>query len=128
MFSSAKNHRRRSRNRKTDWQFDSLEPKNLLAGISFDAAAGIATVNGSNSADAVHVLQTSAEISVTYHGVDTQTFSTSELNEVVFFGLGGNDWFKNDTSINVRAFGQDGDDILIGGSNDDILVAGRGND
>jgi len=50
------------------------------------------------------------------------------VTEVVFNGGAGNDSFTDNTSINCVAYGNAGDDTLIGGSGNDMLYGGPGND
>ena len=110
-------------------RFDSLEPRCLLAGISFDPATGVVTVEGSANADYVQVFQESAtEIDVRFAGVDSQTFSSSDVTEVVFFARAGDDWFKNHTDVSTRVFGHEGKDFFLGGSGEDKFYGGDGAD
>ena len=61
-------------------------------------------------------------------GFDTETFPTAEVKSVLFVGTEGNDRFENTTSIPSFAFGNEGNDILIGGSGEDHLGGGEGDD
>ncbi|MEZ6094806.1 MAG: DUF5666 domain-containing protein, partial [Pirellulaceae bacterium] len=63
-----------------------------------------------------------------YSGMGTQSFSRSSVNEVVFYGGNGDDWFKNNTNVKSRAFGHAGKDTLVGGFNDDRLRGGGDDD
>lgn len=121
--------RRRSQRQPSDLCFDALEPKHLLAGITFDATTGIVTVDGSANADSVQVLQQSTtEISVVYSGVDSQSFSIDSVSEVLFLGRKGDDWFSNETSVDSRAYGHAGRDIFEGGSGADSFFGGPDSD
>ena len=92
--------------------FEKLEPRNLLAGISFDAASGTVFVEGSPSVDAVHITTESTDQIRVRHGGQIEVFESEQVNEIQFRGKGGNDWFRNDTDVPSRAYGQGGDDIL----------------
>jgi Ca2+-binding RTX toxin-like protein len=139
-----------------------LERRDLLAGnILFDQVAGRFTINGDNLLnDEAHVSTVSVlGIDIGVHVELRHRTSTGQLvldatrdellgrvNEIRFFGNGGNDLFTNDTSVRSAAFGQAGRDTLVGGSGrdllnggseadvlrgrggDDILVGGSGND
>jgi len=108
----------RKKQRTAQLGYQACEPRNLLAGIELFADTG-------------QVLQ---------------RFNASEVQSILFVGLRGDDYFENRTSIPSIAFGQVGNDTLIGGSGadrlfgntqddiidggggDDFLVAGIGND
>ena len=120
---------RSRRNSGRNLDFQSLEPKQLLAGISFDSGTGVVTVDGSNAADAVRVeVKSPTQIEVVFNGVGRQSFDKSDVTEVVFMGRSGDDWFRNSTSVPSKAYGHDGEDILIGGFGDDVLRGGNGKD
>ena len=127
-----KRHIRSSRTRQKSrrkFDFQALEPKQLLAGISYDSGTGVVTVDGSNAADAVRVeVKSPTQIEVIFNGIGRQAFDTSSVSEVVFLGRSGDDWFRNDTSTPSKAYGHDGADVLIGGFSDDVLRGGQGND
>ncbi len=128
MFHSKKKRTRRSQKRQTGLKFENLEPKRLLAGISFDSAAGVVTVTGTSGADYVQVFQNASGISVVYHDFESRSFDSGDVNEVVFKAFGGDDWFRNNSSVTSRAYGHGGDDVLIGGSGPDYLFGGVGDD
>jgi Ca2+-binding RTX toxin-like protein len=128
MFQSKKKRIRRSQKKQTGLHFESLESKQLLAGIVFDSATGVVTVNGSANADYVQVFQDASDISVVYHDVESQSFDKSDVKEVVFNAFGGDDWLRNNTSISVRGYGHAGNDTLIGGDGIDRLFGGTGDD
>jgi Ca2+-binding RTX toxin-like protein len=61
----------------------------------------------------------------------TKTFTVAESNRVAsiyFRGYEGNDTFENKTSLRSEAYGDAGNDTLIGGSGSDTLRGGSGND
>ena len=123
------NQLRRRNTEKPGLNFESLESKKLLAGISYDTNTGIVTIDGSSKADYVQIQQSAPqEISVVFSYVETKSFSAASVSEIVFNGRDGNDWFKNDTATSTRAYGQNGDDTLVGGAGVDRLRGGAGVD
>ena len=148
-FTSAHNPRPRAAprtRRATLLDYQQCEPRELLAGIEFFSATGQILIGGTNNADRAIVRQVGDTVTVTQQGFQTQQFEASEVQSILFVGLRGDDYFENRTSISSIAFGQVGNDTLIGGSGadrlfgntqddiirgnggDDFLVAGIGND
>src|SRR5437763_893407 len=84
-------------------------------------------IDGTEHADHVLVTQTGDDVQVQYNGTAVH-FSAALINEIVFHGNGGSDFFANATAIRVLADGGAGNDTLIGGSADDDLDGGDGND
>src|SRR5262245_21431209 len=84
-------------------------------------------IEGSESADHVEVRQNGTEIDVTYNNATFQ-FDASTINQIVFNGHGGKDFFANFTNISAIADGGKGADELMGGSGDDNLSGGDGKD
>jgi Ca2+-binding RTX toxin-like protein len=125
--SRATSFRRRQRG-STGRQYEVFEPRQLLAGIAFDAAAGEVFIGGLATADVSVVSQSGSNLTVSLTGFASQTFNVADVNQVVYVGAGGNDRFTNSTATPSFAYGSDGDDVLIGGTNDDVLVGGRGDD
>lgn len=105
-----------------------LEQRQLLAAVAFNN--GVLSINGTPDADqaTLTLLGSGSTVRVAASGADIQDFPRSQINEVVFIGLGGDDFFNNNTNIPSRAFGQNGDDTLLGGSANDILIGGAGGD
>jgi len=106
--------------------YQSFEPRNLLAGITF--ANGELTIGGSDQDDTAAVSVSGSTLTASLSGFDSQEFSTSEVTQISFIGLDGDDMFTNGSSIPSSAFGLAGDDTLIGGSGIDVLVGGTGAD
>jgi len=104
------------------------EPRRLLAGIDFTAATGEVLIGGTNGVDVASVTQSGSTITVSHQGFGTQTFTASEVESILFVGLGGDDFFENTTAIPSIAFGQNGNDTLIGGSGIDRLFGNGGDD
>ncbi len=103
-----------------------LEPKNLLATVSL--SGGVITISGGTANDNATVSISGGNVSVVQPGLETETFAASSVDSITFIGRAGNDFFENTTSIPSRAFGQAGDDTLIGGSGNDTLAGNVGND
>jgi Ca2+-binding RTX toxin-like protein len=59
---------------------------------------------------------------------DDKDYDLDEVTKIVFQGFGGDDDFWNNTSIPCVAYGDGGDDVLIGGWGDDDLYGGAGQD
>ncbi len=136
----------RKTRRTTQLAYQSCEPRKLLAGIEFLADTGQVLIGGTNDADRSIVWQVDNTVTVTQQGFLTQRFDASTVQSILFVGLRGDDYFENRTSIPSIAFGQVGNDTLIGGSGadrlfgntqddtidggggDDFIVAGIGDD
>ncbi len=113
-----------------------------------DAEAAVTTwlegstlyIQGSMDADAVSVdidarlyvyelnLSSPVQCSDTWlNGLTTSIRSTAavydagEIEEIVFTGRGGNDYFFNGADLPSQLYGQDGIDALIGGAADDVI-------
>lgn len=106
--------------------YDHLEPKNLLAGISLDG--GTLQLFGTDAPENSVVSISGSTLTATLSGFQTETFAASSVTEIVFVGLGGNDSFTNNTSLPSSAYGNDGNDRLNGGSGRDFLGGGAGDD
>jgi hypothetical protein len=119
-----KSRRRRSRKRSSSYQ--TLESRNLLAGIFFES--GEIIFGGSEGNDTAGVSISGSTITASLTGFPNRTFSSSEVSSISFTGLAGDDRFTNGTSLPSFAYGLDGDDTLIGGFGADTLVGGRGSD
>ena len=121
--------------------FDGSGTTNVPVGISF--ANGIVTIKGDFTHDTGTVSLVNRKLHVTIHRwamTDTEKgpaplvyqneakdFDWASVQKVVFYGLGGNDSFTNDTSKPSSAWGGFGDDKLTGGSGHDELH-GNGDD
>lgn len=129
LFRSAGNSKRtRSSRAASQLSYHQHEPRHLLAGIEFTAATGQVLIGGTQEADRAVVTQLGDSIRVTQEGFTTRTFAQSEVQSILFVGLGGDDYFENQTAIRSFAYGQNGNDRLIGGSGDDSLVGNGGDD
>jgi len=123
-------YRRGSRSRSRSGQpmtYEACEPRLLLTTIHYTAATGEVLIGGSDAVDVARVTQVNNTVTVTHQG-NTETFAASDVNSIVFVGLGGDDFFENQTAIFANALGQGGNDRLIGGSGADRLIGNGGND
>jgi hypothetical protein len=86
---------------------------------------------GSAGKDSAEVRQQGASVVVSLTssiGQFSRTVRASQVSQVVFTGLAGNDTFTNLTAIATRADGGAGADVLRGGRGVDELMGGGGND
>jgi hypothetical protein len=117
---------------------EQLEARQLL---SVSMQDGIVLVTGTDAADSVQILATSAGaqpmLTVELWTGDQGTvcnFALSDVKGVKVDGLGGNDQLfvdrsaYDDVAIPVTLSGGAGDDVLVGGGGVDELVGGTGND
>lgn len=97
-----------------------------ISGIALDQ--GVITITGNGGVDTV-VVSTPYRggISVSRNGF-TQTFSTTGITKIVFYGNAGDDSFANGTSVPCEVYGGDGNDTLSGSGGDDFIVGGYGQD
>lgn len=103
-----------------------LEGRQMLAAIVFEN--GVVNINGTDEVDRATISTIGSSVRVAVSGLPTQDFQRSEVQEIVFIGVGGDDFFSNDTDVPSRAFGNLGNDTLFGGRGDDVLVGGGGSD
>ncbi len=122
------NHSQKNRNRRSQHNYGTLESKELLAGIVFLPQTGEVLIGGTTGADVAQVVQNGSQITVSHQGFGSETFAVADVNQIRFVGLAGDDRFENQSSIRSLAFGQAGNDTLIGGTGDDRLVGNNGND
>ncbi len=111
--------------------FEALEARKLLAAsIIYDAAADTVNIYGGGNWDNALISWQSGGLNVSaWDSVSTNNKTvTGPVNEVRFYGNNGNDWVRNDTTIRLSAWGQGGNDQLIGGPGSDRLDGGSGTD
>lgn len=120
-------------------RIESLESRRVLtpiaAGIDFDAATGIVTVDAGNAAADIDIYNDTAGGSPTIvidgHGVDgvgVAEIFAADVTQIRVYGKGGNDTVVNNTSVKSRLDGGAGHDDLTGGFGDDTIYGGDGND
>ena len=108
--------------------YQSFEPRRMLAGIDFNVATGELLLGGTNGDDVTSVTQSGDTVTANFQGFESQTFNVADVNSILFVGLRGDDFFENQTAIPSVAFGQVGNDTLIGGSGNDRLFGNGQND
>ena len=114
------------RNRGFQFQYAHCEPRQLLATIALN---GSELLLGGNSTDDIATVSIAGdELTASLTGAETQTFPVADVTAIRFVGLGGDDFFTNETSLPSFAFGHAGNDTLIGGSGNDRFIGGTGND
>lgn len=95
-------------------------------------SAGVLVIRGTPDDDIVRILTDPADSSrlgVVFNGqVAIFDHDLTPIRLIQFFGGSGNDTFANNSNVHCRAYGGDGNDILIGGSASDLLVGGPGDD
>jgi Ca2+-binding RTX toxin-like protein len=114
-------------------QVEKLEDRWLMsAGVTLNASAKVLTIQGSDDNDVVVVRQQGNRIVVTLqsagHSAEVHSFNRAQVKNILFHGGGGDDFFINATAVNSQAFGEAGDDSLIGGRGRNVLDGGDGND
>jgi len=97
------------------------------ATISYDIDTGVVSIQGDKFSNVARVLQFGPNLVVEADGF-AQKFTAKHVTGIEFFGREGRDKFVNLTTIGARAYGGDGDDVLVGGAGHDILDGGLGND
>jgi Ca2+-binding RTX toxin-like protein len=101
--------------------------------MTYSFNAGVLSVTGTSTSDALTVLNVSGVIKINNGVTDINTgVAAASLTAVNISGLGGNDTLKLDTSLGAAVLGTllggDGNDFLIGGGGKDTLTGGAGND
>ena len=122
--------KKRNRKNSNSTSYESLEKRELLAGISIEAVAGRQTVviDGTSASDVAEVRALSnGQIEFSLNNT-TETFQRSEFERIRFLGRNGNDTFRNNTDISSFAAGHNGNDTLRGGSGNNWLRGGAGDD
>ena len=113
--------------------YQTLEVRNVLAAnplITLDG--GTLTIQGTDLADQVYVKIAGGEVQATWQtdgqGFQTEYFDQDLVTDIRFDGGAGDDIFSNRTSLDSLAYGNDGNDRLIGGRGQDELHGGAGDD
>jgi uncharacterized protein YkwD len=98
---------------------------------------GTLIIRGSKSADQVVVRQEDDFLIVSINGRERRYDLLDSYHSIHFTGRAGDDLFVNGTALRVQAWGQSGNDRLVGGistnrfwggSGDDLLSGGNGGD
>jgi hypothetical protein len=109
---------------------ESLEDRRLMA-AQVTLWGGTLDIIGDDGPNVVEVRTENGRVVVDHRdpqGAFTRSFDRAAVNLIRFQGRGGDDSFTNQTNIVSHAWGQGGNDTLIGGSADDVLVGGDGDD
>jgi Ca2+-binding RTX toxin-like protein len=112
---------------------EQLENRQLLSAnqISFDSFTSAIVIEGTSGNDSARVWSDTSSIYVQLQndlGTKYSTFSKSTAEWIRFFGGDGNDRFDNVSAMDSQAWGDAGNDVLVGGSGGDELLGGDGND
>lgn len=105
---------------------DDPSPKDLVPEVTINKQ-GRVLIQGTSASDNVSVNMSGKDFVVTFNGRE-QRFAAASVKTLEFRGGNGNDTFTNNTSIASAAYGEQGDDRLIGGSGRDLLRGGAGQD
>ncbi len=123
----------RKRVRKSNQDYAVLEARQVLSANFFvDLTDGVLAVHGTQAADTVRFVERGDSIVV---GVSSNRgsytvhqFDAADVDRLYFSGKDGDDIFVNKTSLESTAYGNEGNDWLLGGSGDDVLRGGNGDD
>lgn len=116
--------------------FEPVEARKLLAAFSFDLASGVLSITGTKVGDYATVdygpnQTVKASINEFSAGgieVLNMPLYASQVKEIRFTGGDGNDAFFNNTNIRSKAWGNSGDDTLVGGGWIDTFEGNSGRD
>jgi hypothetical protein len=114
-------------------RFDVLEGRMLLAAnVAFQPAIGELLIQGTPNADFVTVYHKAkwlmVEVQEGAAAVIQFTLNPSGVRTIRFEGRDGDDSFRNNTNFPSIAYGNQGNDVLGGGTANDDLRGGPGND
>ena len=125
LFTSSRKPTRRSRNARIG--VESLGDR-VVPAVTASLSAGVLTLTSDAANDQVNVKPgtTAGQVEVLSGQASLGTFSS--VSRMEFYGNAGNDYFRNLTSLACKAWGGDGNDVLIGGGGNDVLWAGNGDD
>lgn len=107
-------------------KFESLEDRKLMA-ASIELDGGVLEIigdGGDNEIDVYHVSDSGFFV-FTEDGV---RIIAGSADYIKFVGGDGDDSFENHSGLRAYAYGQDGNDVLIGGTGSDVLSGGNGLD
>src|SRR5262249_45250202 len=86
-------------------------------------SGGILTVTGTDASETIIVQQSGTTITAA-----GRSFSAGSVASIVVHGLGGDDTIRNNTSKPSSLYGDDGNDVIVGGAGADFLYGGNGAD
>jgi Ca2+-binding RTX toxin-like protein len=116
-------------------ELESLDGRVMPATITLNT--GVVTIKGDALFDVATVQQFQGMIRVAVQSTvpgssisfsQARLFTPAAVQKVVFIGGAGNDRFSNTSTTPSDAFGQGGNDVLLGGTTSDYLQGGDGND
>ena len=108
---------------------EQLESRELLAAdFVFAEDSGRLTITGTDGDDTVVVSVADDQLRLQVDGVEVNSIPRDRVSEVHFRGRGGNDRFENHSNVRSVAYGNEGNDYLLGGDANDSLFGGPGND
>ncbi|MFN3189981.1 MAG: calcium-binding protein [Aureliella sp.] len=105
---------------------EGLETRKLMA-VDIVSSGDLVEFRGNDEANSVIVTESDGHL---HFETDQGTFIrlSDSVNKIRFFGGDGNDVFENHSSIAAEAYGDLGNDQLLGGSSNDVLDGGKGDD
>ncbi len=130
MFRKSTSRKRRQR---SCLNYQSLEQRQLLAGVTLEVINGLNTalIDGSNANDVAEVISTDAAhrtLTIEFNGQTHELSADSEIERIRFLGRDGDDTFINHTEINATIIGHAGNDNLQGGNGNNRIRGGADND
>lgn len=112
----------------TRLHMEALEDRTLLSSTASLTSAGQLQIRGTGANDNVEVRATATTVSVLDGGRIIANVAKARVQSIRFQGMAGNDRFVNQTTIPVTAYGNSGNDVLIGGRGAERFDGGAGND
>ena len=107
---------------------ESLELHILLAADVALRSSGELLITGDDLANVVKVFQAGHLMMVDGGDDGSHSFPASAINRIRFLGRRGDDQFTNNTLLPTVAYGNQGNDKLVGGSGADRMYGGPDND
>lgn len=106
---------------------ESLEGRDVpAADVFLDGPTLVITADGDD--DTVFVSEAGGFVYLNVNGVEFEPLPAEFVQVIEFAGGGGDDIFVNGTGAYAVAYGESGDDILVGGDFGSALIGGRGAD
>jgi len=111
----------------TPLKLESLEGRDVpAADVFLDGPSLVITADGEH--DTVLVSEAGGALFLNINGVEFEPLPRDAVQFIEFAGGGGDDIFVNATSAFAIAYGESGNDILVGGNFGNALIGGRGDD
>ena len=108
-------------------KLESLEARDVpAADVFFDGPTLVITADGDH--DTVFVSEADGAVFLNINGVEYEPILRDAVQVIEFAGGHGDDVFVNATSVYAVAYGESGNDILVGGHFGNALIGGRGHD